>query len=233
MAQQDAWRAYYELALGLTETSRKKALKIAQRVAGKGGATAEQLQSLADDLVSAGAANREAMARMIKVELDRTLGRVGLATMDEVNDLTKRVHELERELRAAGSGGAATTTATAATATPAAPEAASKPAAASKTAVARKTVAKKTVATKTADRRPRPPRRRQDRRGEQDDFGRQDDSGDEGGAPGEDGVAAGNVVGARQARVRSGEGGHESVSRDQDDRHQGAGEDVGAREDGR
>ena len=54
MAQNDAWHAYVELALGLTDTSRKKAMKIVQQVAGKGGATAEQLQ----DLVNQGMANR-------------------------------------------------------------------------------------------------------------------------------------------------------------------------------
>jgi polyhydroxyalkanoate synthesis regulator phasin len=96
VAQKDAWRAYVELALGLTETSRKKAMKIVQEVAGKGGATAEQLQ----ELVSQGLANREAMTRMIRVEMDRALGRVGLATMDEVEELNRRVRDLERELYA-------------------------------------------------------------------------------------------------------------------------------------
>ena len=97
MAQKDAWHAYVELALGLTDTSRKKAMKIVQQVAGKGGATADQLQ----DLVNQGMANREAMTRMIRVELDRALGRVGLATMDEVDELSRRVRELETELRIA------------------------------------------------------------------------------------------------------------------------------------
>src|SRR5262249_42981632 len=96
VAQNDAWRAYVELALGLTDTSRKKAMKIVQQVAGKGGATAEQLQ----ELVNQGMANREAMTRMIRVELDRALGRVGLATMDEVEELNRRVRDLERELYA-------------------------------------------------------------------------------------------------------------------------------------
>jgi polyhydroxyalkanoate synthesis regulator phasin len=148
VAQQDAWRAYYELALGLTETSRKKAMKIAERVAGKGGATAEQLQTLAEDFVNAGAANREAMTRMIRVEMDRALGRVGLATMDEVEELTKRVRELERELNAPGMPDA-TDPLTRPAAAPAADDAVAKKAVAKKT-VAKKTVAKKTAGKKTA-----------------------------------------------------------------------------------
>jgi polyhydroxyalkanoate synthesis regulator phasin len=167
VAQKDAWRAYVELALGLTETSRKKAMKIASEVAGKGGATAEQLQ----ELVTQAMANRDAMTRMIRVELDRTLGRVGLATMDEVEELTKRVRELEQELREhratspaetathsvshlskpfpddpASPNGAAATTSTGATA-PAKKAVAKK--AVAKKAVAKKAVATKTVATKT------------------------------------------------------------------------------------
>ena len=94
MAQKDAWRAYYELALGFTDTSRKKAVKIIKNVADKGGVSADQLQ----ELVNTAMANREAMSRMVKVEIDRALGRVGLATMDEVDDLTKKVRDLERQL---------------------------------------------------------------------------------------------------------------------------------------
>src|ERR1043166_3265479 len=73
-------------------------MRIAQQVAGKGGATAEQLQ----ELVTQAMANREAMTRMIRVELDRALGRVGLATMDEVDELTRRVRELEQQLHDRG-----------------------------------------------------------------------------------------------------------------------------------
>ena len=134
MAQKDAWRAYVELALGLTETSRKKAMKIVQEVAGKGGATAEQLQ----ELVSQGLANREAMTRMIRVEMDRALGRVGLATMDEVEELNRRVRDLERELYATR----------VAAGMPTEPGVDGVAPAATVAAVAKKTVAKKAMAKK-------------------------------------------------------------------------------------
>ena len=98
---QEAWRAYLELALGVTEASRKKAHKVAKRLVGKGGATAEQLQALADDLISTSLANREALTKLVRFEVDRALGAVGLATADEVADLTRRVHDLERQLREA------------------------------------------------------------------------------------------------------------------------------------
>ncbi|MEU8264767.1 hypothetical protein AB0C02_29630 [Micromonospora sp. NPDC048999] len=98
---QDAWRAYLELAMGLTEAPRKKAQDAVRRVVDQGGTTAAQLQSLAEELVSTSMANREALTKLIRFEVDRALGAVGLATADEVAELTRRVRELERQLREA------------------------------------------------------------------------------------------------------------------------------------
>ncbi|QOC92530.1 hypothetical protein [Micromonospora craniellae] len=97
---QDAWRAYLELAMGLTEAPRKKAQDAVRRLAGSTGATAAQLQTLAEELRSTGAENREALTKLVRFEVERALGAVGLATADEVEELERRVRELERRLRA-------------------------------------------------------------------------------------------------------------------------------------
>ncbi|MCW3819539.1 hypothetical protein ONA91_34375 [Micromonospora sp. DR5-3] len=147
---QDAWRAYLELAMGLTEAPRKKAQDAVRRVVGQGGATAAQLQALAEELVSTGMANREALTKLIRFEVDRALGAVGLATADEVAELTRRVHELERQLRAAK------TAPTPAEPTAAAPVSAppDRPAPTPTKAVAKKAVAKKAVAKKAIAKKP-------------------------------------------------------------------------------
>lgn len=141
---QDAWRAYLELAMGVTESSRKRAQSVARKLVGQGGATAAQLQALAEELRSTGLANREAMTKLVRFEVDRALGVVGLATQEEVASLNERVAELERELRSARA-------ATAGPSTPqpggTAPDAAA-PETAAKAAVEKKTVAKKVVAKK-------------------------------------------------------------------------------------
>ncbi|MFG1954706.1 phasin family protein [Micromonospora sp. NPDC048830] len=154
---QDAWRAYLGLAMGLTEAPRKKAQEVVRRAVGSGGATAAQLQALAEELVSTGLANREALTKLVRLEVDRALGAVGLATADEVAELTRRVRDLERQLRdartappphgpgAAPSGGPATAPAVPKAAEPAAPPA---PAAVPTKAVAKKAVAKKAIARK-------------------------------------------------------------------------------------
>ncbi|MEU4472344.1 hypothetical protein [Micromonospora sp. NPDC023888] len=161
---QDAWRAYLELAMGLAEAPRKKAQDVARRLVGSGGATAAQLQALGEELVTTGAANREALTKLVRFEVDRALGAVGLATADEVAELTRRVHDLERQLREARAVESTTTPAAAPAAGGATPHAdptlaaqpgtglvpsdASAGAPVAKKAVAKKAVAKKAIAKK-------------------------------------------------------------------------------------
>src|SRR5690606_24791190 len=90
----DAWRAYLEVAMGLTQASRRKAEQIARDLVGRGGATASQLQNMAEELLAAGRANREALAKLVRYELERALGAVGLASADEVRALEERVRRL-------------------------------------------------------------------------------------------------------------------------------------------
>jgi polyhydroxyalkanoate synthesis regulator phasin len=145
-SMQEAWRAYLDLAMGLTETSRKRATKVAKKLVGRGNATAEQLQTMAEELISTSMANREAITRLVRFELDRALGRVGLATAEEVSELTTRLRELEQELSEAR---AAAATVPATTTTVGVPVGAAGPVKAVRK-VAKKTVAKKTAAKKAA-----------------------------------------------------------------------------------
>ncbi|MPZ28511.1 MAG: hypothetical protein GEV12_19450 [Micromonosporaceae bacterium] len=148
---QDAWRAYLELALGLTEASRKKAREVARELVGRGEATAAQAQSLVDDLISASRTNREGLVRLVRYEVDRALGAVGLATVDEVADLTARLREVERRLNESGTGTGAAESALAGTA--AAPKRAAAKKAVVKKAVVKKAAANKAVAKKTVNKK--------------------------------------------------------------------------------
>ena len=76
----------------------RKAVKDA---VGKGNATADQVRAMTTDLVATNSANREALTKLVKFEVDRALGVVGLATAEEVAQLTTRVRDLERALREA------------------------------------------------------------------------------------------------------------------------------------
>jgi polyhydroxyalkanoate synthesis regulator phasin len=145
---QDAWRAYLQLALGLSEASRKRAEQVARDLIGKGGATASQLQGMAEELVSTSRANREALATLVRYELDRALVAVGLASADEVGELTERVRRLEHDLREATARAAAAEEAAARSAVAVPPtDAVPAPAAAQ---AAGKPPAKRAPATKSA-----------------------------------------------------------------------------------
>ena len=142
---QDAWRAYLELALGLTEASRKKAAQIIRSVAEQSGAKVEDLQGTAEDLLSTGMANRENVVKLVQFELDKALAKVGLATREEVAELTARVRQLEEQLKQARQPQNQETEA--AESTPAKKTAAKKTA---KKATAKKSTAKKSAAKTTA-----------------------------------------------------------------------------------
>ena len=100
----DGVKAYLSLATGLTEVPRQRALAAAKAFVAQGEATAEQVSSLTEDLVAQTRANGEAVTALVKYEVDRTLGRVGLASNEEVGSLTARVQALEAELRAIKTG---------------------------------------------------------------------------------------------------------------------------------
>ncbi|MGZ6793915.1 MAG: phasin family protein [Mycobacteriales bacterium] len=97
----DALKGYLALASGLTEVTRQRATAAAKALVAQGEATAGQVTGLADDLIAQSRSNREAMTALVKFEVDKALGRVGLASAEEVTELTARVRQLEAQLREA------------------------------------------------------------------------------------------------------------------------------------
>lgn len=101
----DALKNYLALASGLTEVGRQRAVAAAKALVAQGEATAEQVQSLADDLVDTSKNNREMVVALVRNEVEKALSRLGVATADTVQELTQRLHSLETSLRAASDGG--------------------------------------------------------------------------------------------------------------------------------
>ena len=143
----DALKNYLNLASGLTEVGRQRAVAASKALVAQGEATAEQVQSLAEDLVQTSRNNREMITSLVRNEVEKTLSRVGLATADEVQRLTKRLQTIEASVREAS--GRAADAAKAAVRRPAKPAAkkpakpAAKKAPAAKAAKAAKPAAKK------------------------------------------------------------------------------------------
>ncbi len=108
----DALKNYLALANGLTEVTRQRAEAAARALVAQGEAAAEQVSTLAEDLLAASRANRETVSNLVRTEVDKALSRVGLVTADEVARLQRRLQAVESTVRGVG----ATTSAFATTA---------------------------------------------------------------------------------------------------------------------
>ena len=97
----DALKGYLALATGLTEVTKQRATAAAKALVAQGEAAAGSVSAVAEDLMAQSKSNREAVTALVKFEVDKALSRVGLATAEEVSELTARIRQLEKELREA------------------------------------------------------------------------------------------------------------------------------------
>jgi polyhydroxyalkanoate synthesis regulator phasin len=144
----DALRQYLAMASGLVEVTKNRATPVARALVAQGEATREQVSDLVEDLITTSKANRDALVNLVGYEVERSLGRIGVASADEVKALTSRVRELERAVKdlQARSGR------TAPAVPPATPKTVAK--AAEKAPAAKKAAAKKAAGKKAPEKAP-------------------------------------------------------------------------------
>lgn len=104
----DDLRNYLQLASGLTEATASKAKDAVTDLLAHGVSLSTralpapdmmgQVQELADDLVATSRNNREMLVGMIRAEVDRNVGRMGLVREDELAALRRHVQRLESQL---------------------------------------------------------------------------------------------------------------------------------------
>jgi len=107
----DALRGYLQLANGLTDVTRQRALAAAKQLMDQGGGVvggavggvpvAKQVQALAEDLVATSRNNRDLLVGLVRTEVDRAVSRFGLVSVDELAGMARKVERLERQLDAA------------------------------------------------------------------------------------------------------------------------------------
>jgi polyhydroxyalkanoate synthesis regulator phasin len=95
----DALRGYLSLASGLSEVTAGRARAAARALVEQGEATAGQVSSLAEDLVSTSRRNRESIVVLVRHVVEQAIRRVGLASASDNDELTRRVRQLERRIR--------------------------------------------------------------------------------------------------------------------------------------
>ncbi len=110
----DALRGYVQLANGLTEVTRQRALQVAKQLVDQGGdaveqavssvgaaSVARQAQTLAEDLLATSRTNRDLLVGLIRTEVERAVARLGLVGADELAAMIRVVGRLQNQLDAA------------------------------------------------------------------------------------------------------------------------------------
>ena|GEM_PF-497772 len=102
----DAVKGALQLMSGVTEVTVSRARDVAtalieQGLAGNTTGVVEEVQELADDLWTTGQDNREMLLQLVRLEVDRTVNRMGFVREDELASVRRHVDRLEAELAAA------------------------------------------------------------------------------------------------------------------------------------
>jgi polyhydroxyalkanoate synthesis regulator phasin len=152
----DGLRGYLQLASGLTDVTRERAIAAARALVAQGEASVgavvpdsvrAQVSTLTDDLMATSRANRDLLRHLVRGEVEHTVARLGLVSAQDLASAGRRLDRVERRVtdleaqvvgRATTKTGATTvTTTTKATA---------------KKSAAKKSAAKKSAAKKSAAR---------------------------------------------------------------------------------
>ena len=110
----DGLRGYIQLASGLTDVTRDRALAAAKSLLAQGEAgvgvvvptpVRAQVGALTDDLLATSRTNRTLLVNLVRAEVERSVARLGLVSQQELaaatrrsSSLERRVEELEEEL---------------------------------------------------------------------------------------------------------------------------------------
>ncbi len=109
----DALQNYLNLVGGLTRATRERATAVARALLAQAGLTdvandaSERVAKLAEEIMNAGRANRELLQQLVAAEVERVVGRLGLARAEDVTALASEVAELRSRLERAGADAAA------------------------------------------------------------------------------------------------------------------------------
>ena len=164
----DMLKAYLQVANGVGELTRQRALEVARQAlaaspaavvlpaatAGVDGLTA-QVSALADDLLAAGRANRELLRQLVRAEVETVVTRLGLGGQADLQAQLAASRERVRELEGTLAQARRTTAKRAAAGKSAAEKTAPK-SAAPKSAAIKRTPVKQAPAKRTAAKRAAP-----------------------------------------------------------------------------
>ncbi len=82
-----ALQRYLETASGLTQVTRQRAEQVVKGLVKQGEVAADQLEKTVDELLRRSEDNRRAIARLVRVETEKVVNRLGLARQRDVERL--------------------------------------------------------------------------------------------------------------------------------------------------
>jgi polyhydroxyalkanoate synthesis regulator phasin len=91
MAQAPDWQQLIEAGMQFTELRRSQAKRIAQELMAQGQIARDQLASTVDELVDLSRRRTEELSRIVRQEVQRQLGALGLATKEDLERVERRV----------------------------------------------------------------------------------------------------------------------------------------------
>jgi polyhydroxyalkanoate synthesis regulator phasin len=94
----EAFRSYLQLVSGLSEVTRQRARAAAKSLVAQAGMTPEQMGDLVEEIVHTSKANRDALMNLVQQEVEQGLGRLGLATAEDIARMRERLVHLEGAL---------------------------------------------------------------------------------------------------------------------------------------
>ncbi|MGQ0824796.1 MAG: hypothetical protein ACT4OX_07190 [Actinomycetota bacterium] len=137
MPQAPDWKRYLEAGMQFTEMRRGQARQLATDLAAQGHLARDQVAATVDEMVAMSRRRSEELREIVRSEVQRQLGALGLATKADLARLERTLNATKRT----NAAGTATKT-----------KAPAKKAAAKKTTPARKVAAKKKVPAKKSSR---------------------------------------------------------------------------------
>jgi polyhydroxyalkanoate synthesis regulator phasin len=91
MAQAPDWKQLIETGMQFTEMRRSQAKRIAQELVAQGQIARDQVSSTVDELVDMSRRRTDELSRIVRHEVQRQLGALGLATKEDLERVERRI----------------------------------------------------------------------------------------------------------------------------------------------
>jgi polyhydroxyalkanoate synthesis regulator phasin len=91
MAELPDWRQMFASTMSVTEVGRDQARRIVDGLVERGQVARDQAQSAVDDVIAMSRERSEALAELIRAEVQRQVRTLGIATRDDLDALEQRL----------------------------------------------------------------------------------------------------------------------------------------------